>query len=73
LQAQQQSSDSWHSATGSSALSIVNALFDVNNEFNTNEAQQNFPTNIIESLGFVYKNIDSEVSDTLSCTIATFY
>jgi len=73
LQAQQRSSDSWRSAIGSSALSIVNALFDANDEFNTNEARQNFATDIIESLGFVYENTDSEVSDTLSCTIATFY
>jgi hypothetical protein len=66
LQAQQRASDSWRSATGSSALAIVNGLFDADEGFETNEARQEFATDIIENLGFVYENVDSEVSYMLS-------
>jgi hypothetical protein len=52
---------------GSSGLSIVNALFDVNEAFDTNEARQEFAVDIIENLGFVYEDINSEVCYMLSC------
>ena len=68
MQAQQRFSDSWCSAIGSSALTIVNGVFDADEGFNTNEAQQEFAADIIESLGFVYENIDSNVSYKLICT-----
>jgi hypothetical protein len=68
LQAQQRASDSWRSAIGSAALSIVNALFAANEEFGTNEARQEFAAEFIENLGFLYGNIDSKVSYMFSCT-----
>jgi len=59
-QAQQRVSDSWRSTIGSAALAIVNAFFDANEEFETNEARQEFATDMIENLGFLYENTDSE-------------
>jgi len=64
-QAQQRVSDSWRSTIGSAALAIVNAFFDANEEFETNEARQEFATDMIENLGFLYENTDSEVNYSL--------
>ncbi len=68
LQAQQQSSDSWRSAIGSAGLAIVNVFFDVNEEFDTNEARQEFAVDMIKNLGFLYENIDMEVNFMFNCT-----
>ena len=65
MQAQQRVSDSWRSTIGSAALAIVNAFFDANEEFETNEARQKFAADIIKNLGFLYENTDSEVNYSL--------
>ena len=68
LQAQQRASDSWRSAISSAGLAIVNVFFDANEEFNTNEARQEFVVDMIKNLEFLYENIDMEVNFMFSCT-----
>jgi hypothetical protein len=62
LQAQQQASNTWCNAVGSAGLTIVNAFFDSDDEFDTNEAQQAFATYMIEDSRCLYGVTKSQVS-----------
>jgi len=49
---------------GSAGLAVVNAVFDTNDEFDTNETRQEFAANMIENLGFLYEDTEAEVGYT---------
>ncbi|MGH7238925.1 MAG: hypothetical protein ACREHG_02545 [Candidatus Saccharimonadales bacterium] len=45
----------WRAAFGSAALSIVNAFFESNDEFNTNEARVEFAEYQLKNFAFLYQ------------------
>jgi len=53
--------DSWRTAFGSTAMSVVNDFFNANkDEFPTNETRQEFAKEILTDRKFLYSNIESD-------------
>jgi hypothetical protein len=62
----------WRSAFGSAALAIVNAFFDNNDEFKTDQAHVDFAENQLRHFAFLYSSStgdDSSVCALSDCFI----
>jgi hypothetical protein len=61
LQTSQRVSDGWRTVIGSAALSVLNAFFDSDDKYSTNEACQAFAEDALEDLAFLYGDTGSAV------------
>jgi hypothetical protein len=61
----------WRSGFASAALSIVNAYFDDNDDYESNDSRQEFAESALESYTFLYREISTDKNGEVSFSFPT--
>ena len=69
FQAQQRTSDSWHSVIGSTGLAVTNALFESKTDLTTDDERKTFTKDGLKDLKFLYSNTTAE--DPQACVASS--